>query len=66
MTDNITLSTKRHIERCAICGKWIADKDLGLTAHKLSNNYTSDFAHDTCMKKLESGEISAKERRCER
>jgi hypothetical protein len=64
MNEYITLSTKRHIERCQICGKFIADNDLGLTAHKLSNNYTSDFAHDTCMKKLESGEISAKDATC--
>lgn len=51
MTDNITLSTKRHIERCAICGKWIADNDLGLTAHRLTNLMYSDWAHDKCIKK---------------
>lgn len=38
-------------ERCLYCGRFIARKDLGVTAHKISKQHMSDIAHDKCKAK---------------
>lgn len=38
-------------ERCSICGKYIAKKDLGITAIKENKRYLSDFVHKSCLAK---------------
>ena len=50
MTDTIMMSNRRYIERCEICGRFIADKELGLSAVKTSPAYMDGFVHLICLK----------------
>ena len=44
-------------ERCAICGKFIALRDLGTKAIKINDGYLSDFAHVDCIAKRANNTI---------
>ena len=50
--NTIAVTKKIGAYRCCICGRFIADSQLGVSAHKENpNRYVSEFAHDDCLAK---------------
>ena len=50
-----TITKKIGAYRCCICGRFIADSQLGVSAHKENpDKCMSEFAHDDCLAKREA------------
>jgi len=51
----ITITKKIGAYRCCVCGRFIADSQLGVSAHKENpDRCMSEFAHDDCLAKRAS------------